>query len=66
MFAVIGDTICTGPNVAFPGIPTFSPELFCYMRCAPAQKKAFAKGMEGAFIHTEGHCCPSLSCPLCT
>mmetsp|Transcript_23531 Transcript_23531/g.61232 ORF Transcript_23531/g.61232 Transcript_23531/m.61232 type:complete len:647 (-) Transcript_23531:564-2504(-) len=44
---VIGDTLCTGPNVAFPGIPTFSPELFCYMRCAPNQKKAFTKGVEG-------------------
>ncbi|KAF5828532.1 P-loop containing nucleoside triphosphate hydrolase protein [Dunaliella salina] len=47
---VIGDTLCTGPNVAFPGIPTFSPELFCYMRCAPSQKKAFAKGVEGEVL----------------
>lgn len=35
-----------GPEVAFPPIPSFSPELFAYMRCAPNQRKAFAKGVE--------------------
>ncbi|KAL6747846.1 peptide-chain release factor [Haematococcus lacustris] len=43
----IGDTLVTGPVLAFPPIPTFSPELFSYMRCAPNQKKAFNKGVEG-------------------
>jgi peptide chain release factor 3 len=33
--------------VAFPPIPSFSPELFAYLRCPPAQRKAFAKGVEG-------------------
>merc|ERR1712174_58996 len=29
----IGDTLYTGPmKVAFPGIPSFSPEKFCYIR----------------------------------
>lgn len=37
----------TGPTLAFPPIPTFSPELFAYLRCAPNQKKAFNKGVEG-------------------
>jgi peptide subunit release factor RF-3 len=36
-----------GPELRFPPIPSFSPELFSYMRCAPNQKKAFAKGVEG-------------------
>jgi len=35
-----------GPEVHFPPIPSFSPELFAYMRCAPNQKKAFNKGVE--------------------
>lgn len=35
-----------GPEVAFPPIPSFSPELFAYLRCAPNQRKAFAKGVE--------------------
>lgn len=43
----IGDTIYAGPELAFPPIPSFSPELFAYMRCAPNQKKAFNKGIEG-------------------
>ena len=44
----IGDTIYAGgPEVRFPPIPSFSPELFAYMRCAPASKKAFLKGVEG-------------------
>lgn len=36
-----------GPEVHFPPIPSFSPELFAYLRCAPNQKKAFNKGVEG-------------------
>ncbi|KAG2490076.1 hypothetical protein HYH03_011541 [Edaphochlamys debaryana] len=43
----IGDTLVTGPTLAFPPIPTFSPELFAYLRCAPNQKKPFLKGVEG-------------------
>jgi len=43
----IGDTLCTGSVVHFPPIPTFSPELFAYMRCPPAMKKSFNKGVEG-------------------
>ena len=43
----IGDTLCTGSVVHFPPIPTFSPELFSYMRCAPSSRKAFNKGVEG-------------------
>eukprot|EP00955_Chlamydomonas_euryale_P101568 365354-Chlamydomonas_euryale.AAC.2 len=50
----IGDTLCSGPAVHFPPIPTFSPELFAYIRCAPSQRKPFTKvwkrggeGMEG-------------------
>ena len=47
----IGDTLYCGPSLAFPAIPTFSPELFSYMRCAPNQKKSFAKGVEGEGGH---------------
>ncbi|GAX79462.1 hypothetical protein CEUSTIGMA_g6903.t1 [Chlamydomonas eustigma] len=43
----IGDTLCTGSVVHFPPIPTFSPELFAYLRCAPSARKAFNKGVEG-------------------
>lgn len=45
----IGDTIVgmSSPTVAFPPIPTFSPELFAYLRCSSSQRKAFLKGMEG-------------------
>ncbi|MEW5299238.1 MAG: hypothetical protein WDW38_003332 [Sanguina aurantia] len=46
----IGDTLVglgSGPMLAFPPIPTFSPELFAYMRCPPNQKKPFLKGIEG-------------------
>ncbi|KAK9828060.1 hypothetical protein WJX81_006739 [Elliptochloris bilobata] len=43
----IGDTLHTGPPLAFPAIPCFSPELFAYLRCTPGQKKAFLKGLEG-------------------
>jgi hypothetical protein len=40
-------TPAAGPELRFPPIPSFSPELFAYMRCAPNQKKAFQKGIEG-------------------
>ena len=46
----IGDTLHTGPPLAFPAIPCFSPELFAYLRCTPGQKKAFLKGLEGAHM----------------
>lgn len=36
-----------GPEVEFPPIPTFSPELFAYIRAPSGQRKAFQKGMEG-------------------
>jgi hypothetical protein len=55
----IGDTIYAGPELAFPPIPSFSPELFAYMRCAPNQKKSFNKGIEGLLgegavqVHTD-------------
>lgn len=41
------ECVPAGPELAFPPIPSFSPELFAYMRCAPNQKKAFNKGIEG-------------------
>lgn len=51
----IGDTLFTGNvKVAFPGIPSFSPEKFCYIRNPnPSTYKSFQKGidqllMEGA------------------
>lgn len=44
----IGDTLYTGSQkVAFPGIPSFSPEKFAYIRNPnPSAYKAFQKGME--------------------
>ncbi|KAL3909320.1 MAG: hypothetical protein SGILL_008133 [Bacillariaceae sp.] len=44
----IGDTLFTGVNrVAFPGIPSFSPEKFCYIRAPnPSDYKSFRKGMD--------------------
>lgn len=44
----IGDTLYTGPNrVAFPGIPSFSPEKFAYIRSPnPSDYKSFRKGMD--------------------
>lgn len=44
----IGDTLFTGSNkVAFPGIPSFSPEKFAYIRSPnPSDYKAFRKGMD--------------------
>jgi len=47
MFA-IGDTLYTGNDrIAFPGIPSFSPEKFCYIRSPnPSSYKSFRKGMD--------------------
>lgn len=43
---VIGDTIYTGSRVSFPGIPSFPPELFSYMRNPnPSKYKQFQKGL---------------------
>eukprot|EP00980_Cylindrotheca_fusiformis_P006355 scaffold1356_cov123-Cylindrotheca_fusiformis.AAC.36 len=44
----IGDTLYTGSNrVAFPGIPSFSPEKFAYIRSPnPSDYKSFRKGMD--------------------
>jgi peptide chain release factor 3 len=44
----IGDTLYTGVDrVAFPGIPSFSPEKFAYIRSPnPSDYKSFRKGMD--------------------
>ena len=44
----IGDTLFTGNNkVVFPGIPSFSPEKFAYIRSPnPSDYKAFRKGID--------------------
>ena len=44
----IGDTLFTGSGtVAFPGIPSFSPEKFSYIRSPnPSDYKAFRKGID--------------------
>jgi peptide chain release factor 3 len=44
----IGDTLFTGNNkVVFPGIPSFSPEKFAYIRAPnPSDYKAFRKGID--------------------
>jgi peptide chain release factor 3 len=44
----IGDTLYTGnARVAFPGIPSFSPEKFAYIRAPnPSDYKSFRKGMD--------------------
>jgi len=44
----IGDTLYTGTmKVAFPGIPSFSPEKFAYIRNPnPSTYKAFQKGID--------------------
>jgi len=44
----IGDTLYTGNNrVAFPGIPSFSPEKFAYIRSPnPSDYKSFRKGID--------------------
>lgn len=42
----IGDTICEGPPVEFPGIPRFSPEYFVRVRLAdPFRRKQLTKGL---------------------
>ncbi len=42
----IGDTICTGKTRQFEGIPSFSPEHFCWLRNPnPSKFKAFTKGV---------------------
>ncbi|HUF04099.1 MAG TPA: peptide chain release factor 3 [Aridibacter sp.] len=49
----IGDTIFTGPRIEFPGMPSFSPELFARLRNADAgSAKKFEKGMKQ--LETEG------------
>lgn len=42
----IGDSLSAGRTLRFPGIPRFSPEHFCILRCAPSSRKAFNKGLE--------------------
>eukprot|EP00534_Pseudo-nitzschia_fraudulenta_P006480 CAMPEP_0201191772 /NCGR_PEP_ID=MMETSP0851-20130426/143131_1 /ASSEMBLY_ACC=CAM_ASM_000631 /TAXON_ID=183588 /ORGANISM="Pseudo-nitzschia fraudulenta, Strain WWA7" /LENGTH=604 /DNA_ID=CAMNT_0047477961 /DNA_START=121 /DNA_END=1935 /DNA_ORIENTATION=- len=44
----IGDTLFTGTDrVAFPGIPSFSPEKFAYIRSPnPSDYKSFRKGID--------------------
>ncbi len=42
----IGDTIYTGSKLLFPGIPSFSPELFAYLKNPnPSKFKQFQKGV---------------------
>ena len=46
MTLAMGDTLYTGPKRALPPIPTFSPELFGYLRSAETSKsKQFQKGV---------------------
>jgi peptide chain release factor 3 len=44
----IGDTLYTGnQRISFPGIPSFSPEKFCYIRSPnPSDYKSFRKGID--------------------
>jgi peptide chain release factor 3 len=44
----IGDTLYTGnTRIAFPGIPSFSPEKFAYIRAPnPSDYKSFRKGID--------------------
>ena len=44
----IGDTLYTGnEKIAFPGIPSFSPEIFAYIRNPDTSKyKSFSKGID--------------------
>jgi peptide chain release factor 3 len=52
MFA-IGDTIYIGPKLEYEGIPSFSPELFAYLRNPnPSKFKQFQKGV--AELREEG------------
>lgn len=42
----IGDTLCTGSLVKFPGIPSFAPEEFAYLEnTEPSKYKQFHKGI---------------------
>ncbi|MEN9218347.1 MAG: peptide chain release factor 3, partial [Gloeomargarita sp. DG_2_bins_126] len=42
----IGDTVSTGGKFRFPGIPSFSPELFAYLKNPnPSKSKSFQKGV---------------------
>ncbi|KAI0562029.1 Peptide chain release factor RF3 (GTP-binding subunit) Rhodoplastic [Gracilaria domingensis] len=42
----IGDTVYTGGKLSFPGIPSFSPELFAYLQNPnPSAYKNFRKGL---------------------
>jgi peptide chain release factor 3 len=46
MFA-IGDTIYSGRKIEYPGIPSFSPELFAYLKNPnPSKFKQFQKGVD--------------------
>lgn len=43
---VIGDTVYVGERVQYPDIPSFSPELFAFLRNAdPTKYKSFNKGV---------------------
>lgn len=43
----IGDTLCTGKGLSFPGIPSFAPELFAFLENRePSKYKQFHKGIE--------------------
>ncbi|GAB4226594.1 MAG: peptide chain release factor 3 [Stanieria sp.] len=49
----IGDTVYTGQKIAYPTIPSFSPELFAYLKYTdPSQYKNFNKGV--AELQEEG------------
>lgn len=49
----IGDTIYTGPKLRYAGIPSFSPELFAYLKNPnPSKFKQFQKGV--AELREEG------------
>ncbi len=42
----IGDTVTTSGKFRFPGIPSFSPELFAYLKNPnPSKSKSFQKGV---------------------
>lgn len=50
---VIGDTLCVGDPLRYPEIPSFSPELFAFLRNAdPTKYKNFSKGV--AELQEEG------------
>lgn len=53
----IGDTIFTGSNkIRFPGIPSFSPECFSYMRNPnPSKYKNYRKGLDQARRWIDGY-----------